>query len=228
MRGIAFAAAALVASMPARPSAQTDSTGADAGRDIYFELHLGAFVPQGGDLHAFGRGYDFRVALGKRLTPNLAVEGEIGYLQSTAHESEHVGFEQAGTQLISNDVFLDQTLEIVPLTASVRYRVQIWAAELSALAGGGLYRATLQRSFEFTSVHPFARDASDTSTILGVHLGIAAAFHLGPKMLLGMEARRTFAEGSFDSGNIVFAGRPLPTRVRLDGVRVAATLGYQF
>lgn len=203
MRPFAIAAAALALLAPARAPAQPVSTPAGAAPDTYLLLHAGAFLPQHEDLDAYDTGYDFGATFGARFTPSLGVEGELGYVRATA--DAHTGFGGAP---------VEETLEVIPLTASLRFRVPMKVAELSALAGGGFHFARRERTGGNEGV---SIDTSDSSTRFGFHVGAELAFNLSPTMLVGFEARRTFVPGEFEGAE-----------VNLGGLRLAATLGYHF
>jgi len=198
------AAVALALAAPAPSHAQPVSTVGGAGPDTYLELHLGAFVPQHEDLDALDTGYDLGGTFGARFTPNLGVEGELSYVRATGSDSRPEGT-------------VEQTLAMVPFTASVRLRLPLKVAELSALGGAGLYIA----SFESTTTLALPGDpsatTSDTTTVFGFHVGAALAFNLSPTMLFGAEVRRTFVDAELDGVD-----------VGLDGTRIALTLGYHF
>lgn len=185
----ALIAAALLA--PAAARAQPVSSPSGAGPDTYLELHLGAFVPQDDDLEAVDTGFGVGGTFGARFTPNLGIEGGIEYLRASGS--------QGG---------VDVTLDDVPITASLRFRLPMKVAELSALAGLGLHVATL-------SIEDSASEVSDTAAAFGFHVGAALQFNLSPTMLVGVDVRRTFVEPSFDD-----------VAVRIDGLRVALTLAY--
>jgi opacity protein-like surface antigen len=192
MRLLVTAVAALAVLTPALSSAQPVSIQGGAGPDTYVELHLGAFLPQHDDLDEFETGWGLGGTFGARFTPNLGVEAELGFVRA-------------------RDTATDQTLLDVPFAASLRLRLPLKVAELSALAGAGLHFARLD-----TDVLG-AGSVSDSATAFGFHVGAAAAFNLSPTMLFGVEARRTFVKADFEGVD-----------VNLDGLRLALTLGYHF
>jgi len=168
---VALAAALLVPAAAAR--AQPVSSLSGPGPDTYLELHAGAFLPQQEDIDALDPGYAFGGTFGARFSPNVSVEGGVGYLRATG--------EQSGVNL---------TLSDVPITASVRLRFPFKVAELAAIGGVGLHVASLSSKVGTDTV-------SDTSTAFGFHLGAAAAVNLSPTMLVGLDVRRTFVQPRF-------------------------------
>lgn len=195
--------AALVGLALAVPSvARSQPVSGVSGPDTYLELHLGAFVPQHDDLDVLDTGYAFGGTFGARFTPNLGVEGELGYVRAS------------GTDTRAAPGTFEQTLAMVPFAASLRVTLPLRVAELSALAGGSLAVAWLESRFGgATTIQDFTR--SDTTAAFGFHVGAAAAFHLSPTMLFGVNVRQTFVPAKFDGAE-----------VNLDGLRIALTLGY--
>jgi opacity protein-like surface antigen len=182
MRTSAVAAAALALAAPLCAAAQPVS--APSGPDTYLSFHAGAYVPQHDDLRNFDTGIAFGGTFGALFTPNLGAEGEVGYWRAV------------GT---SGRVWA------IPALASLRVRMPLKVAELSALAGGGVYFATAVPNITF----------AEHSTSFGFHAGAAASFNLSPTMLVGAEVRRTFVPARFSGDTI-----------RLDGLRAAVTLSY--
>jgi opacity protein-like surface antigen len=191
--GLAVVAVLLLA--PVASGAQPVSGG--GGPDTYFQLHAGAVFPQGDDLDGFDTGFSVGGTFGARFTRQISIEGEVAYWQATVSE--------AG---------VDRRVAVMPLTASLRLRVPVSFAELSAFGGAGLHLAWYT-----------VRDATGTSTVeateddatFGFHVGAALALPLSPTILAGAEARYTVLSADF-------AG----TDVQLDGLRVALTLTYHF
>ncbi len=188
MRCLVASFTALALAAPAASLAQPVSTMGGAGPDTYLELHLGAFVPNSGDLDGFSPNVDLGLAFGARFNPHLSAELETGYYRA-------------------NDHTYDDFVEAVPVVASLRFRLPMKTAELSALAGGGIHFAHMST----TSSGGFH------DTAFGFHVGAEAAFMLSPTMRVGFEVRRTFVNASFET-----------VETDIGGLRLAATLGYHF
>ena len=118
-----------------------------------------------------------------------------------------VGFYRA-TGVVSGS---NARLADVPFTASVRLRAPLKIAEASVFGGVGLHVATLSPGVAGAST------SSDTSVAFGYHAGAGLGFNLSPTMLVGTEALWTFVEPRFEG-----------VKTRIDGLRVALTLGYHF
>lgn len=194
MRSLFAAAAAVVLLAPAGALAQPVSD--VSGPDTYLELHAGAVFPQHDDVDALDTGWSIGGTFGARFTRNLGVEGEIAYQRSSVESSAAI----------------EETLSIVPITASVRLTLPFQSIELSALGGVGLHVATYD-----VDVDPPGSGASDTATAFGFHVGAGIGFNLSPTMLVGVDVRRTFVEAKFDG-----------IESRLDTLRLAVKLGYRF
>jgi hypothetical protein len=102
----------------------------------------------------------------------------------------------------------------VPITAGLRLRAPLKVAEVALLGGGGLHVTSL-------SIDPGsaagASGVDDTATSFGGYAGASVGVSLSPAMRVGAEVRRTFVGPKVDG-----------ERVRVDGLRVALTLAYDF
>jgi opacity protein-like surface antigen len=192
MRSLVVAtAAALSALAPMCAAAQPVSS--PSGPDTYLAFHAGAFVPQHDDLRGFDPGIAFGGTFGALFTRHVGVEAEVAYYRALVSDP-------GGARL-----------SVVPLTASLRLRLPLKVAELSAIAGGGVHFARVSALDPGTGAPHF----SESATAFGFHVGAAAAFNLSPTMLVGAEVRRTVVPASFAGAD-----------VGLDGLRVALTLSY--
>jgi opacity protein-like surface antigen len=157
---------------------------------------VGAFLPQHEDVDALDPGLAFGGAFGARFTPHLSAEAELAYQRASASGPSG-----------------RTTLADVPFTASLRLRLPTKAAELSALAGGGIHFVSLRDDVDAGAGPP---RPDGRTTAFGFHVGAAAAFNLSPTMLVGADARWSFVPAKLDGVD-----------VSLDGLRVAVTLSYR-
>jgi outer membrane protein W len=198
MRTLAAAAAALALLAPAAARPQPVSTYGGSGPDTYLDLHLGAFVPQSDDLDDLDPGIAFAGTFGALFTPNLGVEGTLGYYR--AHGS-------VPGSAVTPDT--DLALNVVPVLVSLRFVAPLKVAELSARAGAGVHFAS------FSSHGGLRR--SDEDTAFGFHVGASAAFNLSRTMLFGVDVLRTFVDTDFDGVD-----------ADIGGLLVSVMLGYKF
>ena len=142
------------------------------------------------------------------LDPNLDLGGTFGarFNPNLSAELEVGYYRASGTQSGVKGV-----VDAIPVTASLRLRYPMKVAELSAFAGGGVHFAHESIDSAVTGY----RSSGDTA--FGYHVGAEAAFNLSPMMRVGFEVRRTFVTASFDGGDL-----------DIGGLRLAATLGYEF
>jgi opacity protein-like surface antigen len=107
------------------------------------------------------------------------------------------------------------TLADLPITASLRVRAPFKTAELSGFAGVGLHFAQLEANLVGITSPGSSRTSEDVA--FGYHVGAAFGLNLSPTMLVGAEAVWTFVEP-----------RLFGQRTKIDGLRLAVTLGYHF
>ena len=198
-------AATLLAASQAR--AQTPADG------LYVMARLGAFSPAI-EQRGFGTGFDGECGLGYRFTPNLGVEGAVGY-----YRSRQASMPDPVTGL---DILGDKTLSVVPVTGTLRATLPLGRMDLSALAGVGIYVAHLGRSQQaaqdsLTDSFSLRNGMSVTDTTLGGHVGAGLGVQVTPRISLGADLRYVFASAKFFDA---------PTNI--GGLRLDAVLGYRF
>jgi hypothetical protein len=216
----AIALAALTAALPAAACAEGAATRPEcAVRDgqpapsprvtSYVAARAGVFHPMAGDLGAFEDGRDLEVAFGLRFDrgaePYLSAEVAAGHYRA-ASATTFAAAPVGGT--------LAETLELgaVPVTGTVRVSFDADHLVFTALGGAGVHFA----SMEATRVGRTASAVAEHARAFGLHLGGELGIALTSRVLLGLEARRTFVSATFFDA---------PTR--LDGLRVAGTLRYR-
>jgi len=167
VRAVSLAPPTRAVAAPAPPSS--------VPADVYAIVKVGGYAPQHEDLSAFGAGFDGEVAIGRRFTPNLALEAAAGWFRSTTN----VG---------------NSALSIIPLTATGKVILPVEQLELYGLAGAGVYFASLSASSDTGS-------GSASGTAFGFHLGGGAALKVTPAASVGADLRYLFANPTFSGTN---------------------------
>jgi opacity protein-like surface antigen len=204
---LAFAAGGALAQTPSwYPAAPGQQPGA-GGRDRYFALRLGSYMPQHSDMDGFNSGFDGEVAFGAFFTPNLAAEVGIGYFQSssdTVSVSTPYGVATGKAELT-----------VIPVTATGKLVYPIQNVDLYALAGVGIYSGEMKATASLPGYSSASESSSDTA--FGFHLGGGIAVRLTPEFTIGAELRYTGLEATF-----------FDTTGHLDGLRIGALAAYRF
>jgi hypothetical protein len=196
---VVLAAAALVFLAPTAARAQPVSSLSGPGPDTWIDLHLGAALPQHGDLDELDPGYAIGGAFGARFSPYLGAEFGVGYWRA-----------------VRTSAGLERTASDVPLTANLRLRAPGRVVEVSVAAGVGMHVATYSaRAVTAAGPLTLAASSSATSVAFGGQVGAALGFHLSPTMLLGASVERSFVAPRFHDRT-----------VRFDALLVAANLTY--
>ena len=209
IRVVAAALAFFVVATPARAQPLTGSS--------YLLLKLGAFSPTRSDFDGFGPGIDGELGLGYQLIRNVAVEVAVG-----SYRSKKARMLDPASGLTVPD---DETLSVVPVTGTVRMVLPLGRAEISALAGSGLYFARRKgrpvsladASTPEAPVRLVTVPVSSSDRTLGVHVGAGFGFYVAPRVLLGADLRYVFARA-----------RLFDTPAHIDGLRLDAILECRF
>jgi opacity protein-like surface antigen len=145
------------------------------------------------------------------LDPGIAISGTFGAMFSPYLGAEaSLGYYRTAGVVPTLLTNVDTALGVVPVLVNLRLVAPFKALELSVRAGGGVHFASRYDTALLSSNYA-------TSTAFGWQVGAGAAFKLSPIMLVGVDVLGTFAEATFDGKS-----------TSLDGVTVAATLGYRF
>lgn len=197
-----FAAVFLAALLPTLASAQQHALG-ESG---YLGARVGAVLPKHDDLEGFDNGFSFEAVIGRRVSPNLALEASLGRFGINASGS----FFDPDTG-VTFDAEMD--ISAIPLTASVKAIAPLDQVELYGLLGAGLYFL----SSEIRVTGGLAGSASDDATALGLHLGGGFAAHVSPQVKLGAELKYVMGSAKlFDSSN------------HFDSMLIGGSLGFVF
>jgi len=194
----------LVAAAPAAALAQGAAPQGQAP-GAYGSVKVGAVIPQHKDLEGLDTGYSLEGALGYRLSPNLALEGGIGYFRMSGSQSA------AGP---TGPMTVEAEWSAVPLTASLKAIAPLEGLDLFLVAGGGVYFTTLRGT---VSIPGQSATVSDKSNAFAFHLGGGAAARVSARATLGAEVRYLFGKATlFDSTG------------HFDSVLIQAVLGAAF
>lgn len=207
MKTVALSVAAVLAALPLTSQAQEPYPSAPpAARQTYFAARLGAVVPQHEDVEGFDNGLAFDLALGRRLSPNVALEASVGrFAMST---SGTIFDPTLGT------VDAEVQLAAIPVTATAKLIAPAGSLEIFGLVGAGVYfvEGSMELSDGVSSL-----SVSDDTTTFGFHFGGGFAAHLSPQVTLGLDLRYVVAsEDTFD------------VEGRMDSLLVGGTLAFSF
>jgi opacity protein-like surface antigen len=129
---------------------------------------IGGYFPMASDVDTFDSDFMGEVAVGYYIAPGFAVEGGIGY------------FETSGR--MSGPPAADHTFEVYPLTFSIRGAIPYGPFEAYGLAGIGVYFVEDKRSAP-------GFGGSDSAADIGFHLGIGGKYTLPNNVFFGLEGR---------------------------------------
>lgn len=175
-------------------------TGAGYAGDTYVAARAGVIIPRSSDLDGFDNGLALEAVVGRRMHPNVALEGAVGYLSIGASASS------AG-QSASIDV------TAIPVTATLKLIAPIDRVELYGLAGAGVYFV----SSKVEAAGYYSGNATDDGTSLGVTFGGGLSARLSPQVTLGAELKYLL-------GNVkLFGGE-----VSYDSLLIGGVLGLNF
>jgi hypothetical protein len=194
MRSFAFVLATFIA-LAAAPAARAQPVSARSGPNSYLDLQLGGFVPGASAIDDLDASVALSGTFGALFNRYVGVEGTVGYYRAART------FAATATAPGRNE-----SLEVVPVLASLRLVAPLKAVELSVRAGGGIHFAALDES---GGIH-------DRSATFGFHVGGSLGFHLSPTIVAGVDVLRTFVSANFSG-----------VATRIDGLLVTAMLGYR-
>jgi Outer membrane protein beta-barrel domain len=167
----------------------------------YVELKVGGYFPMAHDVSGLDTGFAGELTLGRALDRGFSIEGSLGSYQAKGNVD---GF--AGT--------VDRKLRLVPLTFSLKGTAPFGAFEPYALVGVGVYFVRDELSAAMVSG---GASGSDSSTNLGLHVGVGGTYLTPAGVFFGLEGKYVIVRAS-----------TFQEKTRLDGAVVTADVGFRF
>jgi len=175
MKKILFAGAALTIVMVSVPQMVFAYDRAN-----YVVVRTGGYIPTGDlDDANYDTGFTGEVAYGRYLTPNLVIEGGVGYFSSEADNGYSWYY---GSYYYADDA----TMEVAPFTATLKGVAQAGPVDLYVGGGVGAYFASLDVEGDAYG-GTFSDDDSDV--VLGLHAVAGAVYNINDFMFAGVEAK---------------------------------------
>jgi outer membrane protein W len=166
----------------------------------YFDLKLGAYLPQANDVKDFDSSFYGELGFGYYFTRNFAVE--IG-----------VGYTKPGASVSANGSSASVDITVIPATLGLRGSIPVGAFEPFATAGVGVYFTRAEASLS----SPAGGSGSKNDDVVGYYLGLGSNFNVSPNVFLGVEGKYFWAKPSFEGVDI-----------KIDGINLTANIGYRF
>lgn len=167
----------------------------------YFDLKLGAYLPQANDVKDFDSSFYGELGYGYYFTQNFAVE--IG-----------VGYTKPGASVSANGSSASADITIIPATLGLRGSIPIGTFEPFATAGVGVYFTKAEASVSSPTI---GGSGSKNDDVVGYYLGLGANFNVSPNVYLGVEGKYFWAKPSFEGVD-----------VKIDGINLTANIGYRY
>lgn len=188
---------------------------------VFLGARLGAYLPSDDDAlspFSFNGAPDAELLVGLRLTPNFSAELAVGYAETSTDTLR-------GSDPTLGGVSMEFKRSDVPITASARAGLDVDRVTFYGLAGVGYHLTKL-------TVHAAAENYGEASlseerNVFGWHVGAGLSVAVTHRLSLGAELRRTFVDAKYDD---LLGPENLDwptTRLKLDGLRLGATIGYR-
>jgi opacity protein-like surface antigen len=201
--------------------APSGSYSMETSKANYVVLKAGIYSPQSDDLRDFGTGFNGEIAFGHYFNRFLAMEIGVGYFRTTASWSAAV----SGPGVTAGAT-ADATINVIPITLSVKPTYRVQNLEMYALAGVGLYIAEAKVSGTASATignrsFSASGSASDTDTVFGPHLGAGISFDITPAVFLGLEGKYFWAKPEWEAYGV-------KVDAHIDGFLFTGNLGLRF
>jgi opacity protein-like surface antigen len=175
----------------------------------YLTGKIGAYFPTGDlDDLDFDAGINAEVALGHSFSPNLALEGAVGFFQTEA-------------DLTFSGIKEEDEVWAVPLTATLKAIAPMNTAQFYVGAGGGLYFVTADVKLTDLASGLSASD-DDNDVVVGGHLLAGLTADVSPNFFFGLEGKYIFTS----QADFTVFGAPL--EASLDGFMLTGNVGIRF
>jgi len=183
-------------------------------RSNYLTFKGGVFVPTDDlDDYDFDNGFNTEVAYGHKFTPNAAFEAGLGlYVTKADYDGVVLGM----------TVREEDTISVVPLTASVKGIIPAGIVEIYGGAGAGIYFATLRSELTIAGSTDTFRDSD---AVLGFHVMAGVNFNINRKFFFGLEGRRIWTGEAEFEGTVL--GVPVRPKTDLSGYTVSGQFGFR-
>jgi opacity protein-like surface antigen len=149
---------------------------ADTDFRNYGVADIGLSRPLGGlDDAGYDTGITTRIAYGRILGENLAVEGGVDFFYSDN--------ETSGTSSVAGYYTRDDKIGVSALLVTLKGRFPVGPLTLFAGAGVGGYYVSLDSEIETSALGDF--DVDDDDAVWGVHVVFGTEWNLTPRIFLG-------------------------------------------
>ena len=167
----------------------------------YATLKFGGYFPQHGDLDGFGSGFNGEIALGRIVAPGFAVEGGLGYFESTG-------------DLVAPGVSGHEKFKVVPLTLSLKG--QTFFEQFEPYAGIGIGAYFIEDEFSGTAPG-ISGSRSENGAEVGFHVVLGGNYNVTRHVFFGLEGKYLWLKSDRFGGD-----------VRLDGITLTGNIGFRF
>ncbi|MBJ6727396.1 outer membrane beta-barrel protein [Geomesophilobacter sediminis] len=173
------------------------SVSAAFAESSYLSFKGGVFFPNAetDGLNDFKNGYNFEVAYGVKIHPNLALEVGTGYYESEIKDE----FTNTYLDAFGTPYTVTPTVSAVPILVTLKVVAPLGpAAEIYAGAGGGYYYTMLENRVKDLNGATVGTDESYSASALGYHFVGGVDFNVSPQLSIGGELKYFNVKPSYD------------------------------